>query len=363
MQYNKDSFLAGIAVGRQLKGWSTAGFGNKGITLLTDITVQPQANSFIETVPEGYDGIGSVTVQGDSDLVAANIRNGVAIFGVTGTYAPSITTESRSVTIVSNGTTTVRKSSHVSGMSQVTIITDIPTAVNNEDTRYVNPGSGTQTIRPASGYTGLSAVVVPGDRNLTAANIRSGVKIFGITGTYGNTYKTQTKSVTPGYSQQTITPDSGYDGLSRVTVVGDSDLIPANIRNGVTIFGVTGTYDIPSANYQTKTITPRRYRQSVTADSGYDALAQVIVETDGDLTAGNIKQGVTIFGVTGTYKGDLCTVTLVPSSSEQYVVPDVGYTGFSAVTVAAVTFSIWEGTQTEYDALEEYDNDTIYAVK
>ena len=50
----------------------------------------------------------------------------------------------------------------------------------------------------------------------------------------------QTKSVTPGASQKTVTPDAGKL-LSQVTVSGDTDLVAGNIRKGVDIFGVTGT--------------------------------------------------------------------------------------------------------------------------
>lgn len=52
---------------------------------------------------------------------------------------------------------------------------------------------------------------------------------------------TQTKTVTPTSSAQNVTPDSGKF-LYQVTVNGDSDLVAENIKSGVNIFGVTGTY-------------------------------------------------------------------------------------------------------------------------
>lgn len=57
----------------------------------------------------------------------------------------------------------------------------------------------------------------------------------------------QNKTVTPTTSEQTITAGSGYDGLGTVTVNAvtaaiDENIVAENIKSGVTILGVTGSY-------------------------------------------------------------------------------------------------------------------------
>lgn len=57
----------------------------------------------------------------------------------------------------------------------------------------------------------------------------------------------QDKTVTPTTSEQTITADSGKVlgtvTVSAVTAAIDDNIVAGNIKDGVTILGVTGTYD------------------------------------------------------------------------------------------------------------------------
>lgn len=60
------------------------------------------------------------------------------------------------------------------------------------------------------------------------------------------------------------------------------------------------------------------------------------------IIAGNIKNGVQILGVTGTYGGEQAVVqakTATPTSSQQTILPDVGYDYLTQVTVNAIPYT------------------------
>ena len=167
--------------------------------------------------------------------------------------------------------------------------------------KSVTPAAAAQNVTPDSGYDGLSSVAVTGDANLTAANIKKGVSVFGIAGTHEcPAPKLHEKQITPSAAAETYYPDEGYDGISKISVAGDPDLSPENVVYGKQIFDVVGSHKCPTFTTQEKTVTPSVQAQTVKPDSGYDGLSQVTVSGDSNLTPANIKKDVSIFGVTGT---------------------------------------------------------------
>ena len=78
-------------------------------------------------------------------------------------------------------------------------------------------------------------------------NIKSGVQVFDVEGTLVE-LQGETKSVTPTTSAQTITPSSGKNGITQVSVAAvtnsiDTNISAVNIKKDVTILGVTGTLE------------------------------------------------------------------------------------------------------------------------
>lgn len=224
---------------------------------------------------------------------------------------------------------TVKADNGYDGLSQVTVNavskTYVGSGVTKKSAATYTPGTSDQSI--ASGQYLNGTQTIKGDSNLTAANIKSGVKIFNVTGSYagsssgGNTPSLQTKTVSPSESTQTVSPDSGYDGLSKVTV---NAISSTYIGSGVT-------------KKAAATYTPKTSDQSIA--SGQYLRGTQTIKGDANLVAGNIKSGVSIFGVTGTYTGGGSSGGSGNSNVEAYAVtstsPSVSF------KTASGTIKIW----------------------
>ena len=197
--------------------------------------------------------------------------------------------QSKTVT-PSENTQTVNPDSSYDALSSVTVEaisnTYIGSSVTKKSAATYTPGTSNQSI--ASGQYLSGAQTIKGDSNLIASNIKKGVTIFNVTGSYNEATggpTLQSKTVSPSESTQMVSPDSGYDGLSKVTV------------NAISSTYVGSDVTKKSA----ATYTPKTTDQSIA--SGQYLSGTQTIKGDANLVAGNIKSGVNIFGVTGTYAG------------------------------------------------------------
>ena len=152
----------------------------------------------------------------------------------------------------------------------------------------------------------------------------SGLKVTGthICSGGGTTPTLQSKTVSPSTSQQIITPDSGYDGLSQITVeakpsgslstptISSSGLITAQVgTSGYLASGTSATKQLTTQ--AAKTVTPTASEQTVVNSAVY---------TTGDVKVAAVPSETKTITANGTYTPSsgkfFSSVTVnVPSSS------------------------------------------------
>ena len=90
-----------------------------------------------------------------------------------------------------------------------------------------------QGFHDGSGKVGIASTE---KAKLIPGNIKSGVEVLGVTGSYsGESINAQTKSVTPSFTQQVVQPDDSYDYLSTVTVAAIPVAYADNAAGGRTV--------------------------------------------------------------------------------------------------------------------------------
>lgn len=157
----------------------------------------------------------------------------------------------------------------------------------------------------------------------------------------GGVVTLQEKTVTASASVAvSVSPDSGYNGLSKVTV------------NQVLL--------------QDRTITPATLPYTVSPTGSYVGLRRATINKDSNLVAGNIKKGVSIFGVTGTLEqaeskiaatvkpttanGKVCLELVgIPSTATEII-------GFSVLIFSASTSTTYIQSMQAYTGYSIQDN-------
>lgn len=190
------------------------------------------ANQYVNKVI--YGGNTLIDLTGD-DVTAADVLSGKQFHlpsGAQGTGTCAYDADTSDATAVAaeilTGKTAYKNGSKLTGtMPNRGAVTGTISAV-----------AGTYTIpqgyHDGSGTVGISSTE---QAKIIAANIKEGVVILGVTGTCSpaSGVTAQAKSATPTTAQQVITPDTGYDYLSQVTVAAIPYAESDNAAGGKTV--------------------------------------------------------------------------------------------------------------------------------
>lgn len=235
----------------------------------------------------------------------------------------------------------------------------------------------------------VSVSVQEGDTYTIPAGYHNGSgTVSGVAG--GGNYNLQSKSATPTKKQQSITPDSGYYGLSDVTVaaIPDAyqDVTAVTATAGDVLTGkiyvaadgtvVTGTmanngvasktldvtavsYTIPKGYHagtgtvkivlETKAVTPTKATQEITPTSGKvlskvtvnPIPAEYITTTDATATADKILDGETAYvdgeKIEGTMPNNGAVAQTLTTTTTSYTVPAGYHSGTGKVSITTET--------------------------
>lgn len=145
-------------------------------------------------------------------------------------------------------------------------------------------GTNTKTV-DASGVTAEAAEVLAGETFGRGSEVA--------TGTMPNN---SGKNVLVTDKTGTSIPRGYYDG-SGVAKIFEEDaakIVPSNIKEGVTILGITGSFGADDISSQSKEVKPTFADQQISPDSGYSFLSGVLVKAIPVLYTDNNAGGQTV---------------------------------------------------------------------
>jgi hypothetical protein len=238
------------------------------------------AAGVVASIPNGFYANHNVMFS-EPNLVAANIKSGVSIFGVTGNASG------------------VLGLCATNGLQSTSCSVAANTYWTNQLGANITATDGALTSAIAAGYYDGTKSVTMSDSNLLAANILSGATIFGVTGSAiaayaacadGGLNNSQCSTAANRYVYSTANGGRSLD----CSAGANASACWTNSTNQY-VTGTLGTNVSSWSNSGTTTV-------SGAIAAGYYS-GNTISFDDPDLVASNIGMGVNIFGVVGTFKG------------------------------------------------------------
>lgn len=251
---------------------------------------------------------GVQTIKGDENLIADSIKKGVSIFGVEGTSEADTSDATAEVADILDGKTAYIASGKVTGTLRTsTRLLYAPTGSSSGEAsvseRSYTPAVGSSykkirveapSVTSTEGKTVVDAsnveIGVEVDcsdfGNAVAANVLSGKTFTATPGlkVHGTMASKEAETITPGVDDQTIAANQYLAGAQ--TIKGDSNLVAANIKSGVSIFGVIGTLEAGSTGKTVKTGSFTGAETEAVIETGLSSISAFMVyDTAGSLHA------------------------------------------------------------------------------
>lgn len=191
------------------------------------------ANQYVNKVVSN--GVTKIDLTGDT-VSAENLLSGITAHDrsgatITGTM-PSVAT--------ATGDATAMAASLLSGATAYVAGTKITGTMPNIGEQVIAIDDKNDELTISAGYhdgSGVAKLDATEKSKIISGNIKSGVVILGVTGNYtgSENIRLQSKSATPTFSSQTVTADSGYTGLSQVSVAAIPITYTDNAQGGQTM--------------------------------------------------------------------------------------------------------------------------------